>query len=86
MTTTAPQPDPPRWSPEATQALGPSSPEPLLWSPAQTAVRLSMSRAGVYELLASGQLASLKVGRRRLIPDEELRKFIAAKLAESAEW
>ncbi len=40
----------------------------------------------LYELLAAGQLASLKIGSRRLIADEELRRFIAARLADSAEW
>jgi excisionase family DNA binding protein len=60
-------------------------PAPLLWSPAEAAKRLGLSRAGLYELLTRGELASLKVGRRRLIPDEECRRFIAARLAESAE-
>jgi excisionase family DNA binding protein len=61
-------------------------PAPLLWSPAEAAKRLGLSRATLYELLAAGQIASLKVGARRLIPDEECRKFIAARLAETAEW
>jgi excisionase family DNA binding protein len=61
-------------------------PVPLLWSPTEAAKRLGISRAGVYELLTRRELASLKVGRRRLIPDTELRRFIDARLAESAEW
>jgi excisionase family DNA binding protein len=61
-------------------------PEPLLWSPAQAAKRLGISRAKLYELLASRELASLKVGAKRLIPDAECQRFISARLAESAEW
>jgi excisionase family DNA binding protein len=63
-----------------------TSPNPLAFSPADTAVRLGLSRAGVYELLTRGELASIKVGRRRLITDEECRRFLAARQAEAAEW
>ena len=64
----------------------PSQPAPLLWSVDKAATRLGISRATLYELLASHQVASLKVGSRRLIPDAECRRFIEARLAESAEW
>ena len=46
---------------------------------------LGISRATVYELLARRELASLKVGARRLIPADECRRFIDARLAESAD-
>ena len=69
MTTATPHPDP----------------APLLWSPTGAATRLGVSRATVYELLARRELASLKVGARRLIPDTEVQRFIAARLAESAD-
>jgi excisionase family DNA binding protein len=61
-------------------------PAPLLWSTTDAAARLGVSRAHIYELLARRELASLKLGARRLIPDDELRRFIAAKLAETADW
>ena len=38
----------------------PSQPAPLLWSVDEAAARLGISRATLYELLASRQLASLK--------------------------
>jgi excisionase family DNA binding protein len=60
-------------------------PAPLLWSPAETAKRLGISRAKLYELLASRKLASLKIGSRRLIPDAEVQRFIATRMAETAE-
>jgi len=42
-----------------------------------------MSVATVWELLASGELESLKIGASRRIPAEALQRFIDAKLAES---
>jgi excisionase family DNA binding protein len=63
-----------------------TSPDPLAWSPAEAAKRLGISRATLYELLAAREVASLKVGARRLITDAECRRFLAARQAESAEW
>jgi excisionase family DNA binding protein len=37
-------------------------------SPAEAALMIGISRAKLYELLGSGQLRSIKVGSRRLIP------------------
>jgi excisionase family DNA binding protein len=61
-------------------------PEPLLLSPAEAATRLGISRAYVYELMHTRELHSLKLGKRRLIPDSECQRLIAARLAESAGW
>jgi excisionase family DNA binding protein len=62
-----------------------TQPDPLLWSPTETATRLGVSRATVYELLARRELASLKLGSRRLIPDAEVQRLIKVRLAESAD-
>lgn len=67
------------------------APAPLLWSPAEAAARLGLrSRSAVYDLINAGELRSLKIGARRLIPDDELRRFIRARLAaeqaEDAGW
>jgi len=87
MTTPSPKPTPLRLSPEVAAEVEAAkrAPTPLLWSPTEASIRLGISRATVYELLARGELASLKVGARRLIPDAECRRFIAARLAESAD-
>ena len=37
---------------------------------------LSAGRTKVYELLSSGQLRSLKVGRRRLVRPQDLQRFL----------
>ena len=88
MTTPSPQPAPLRLSPEVAAEVEAAkrAPTPLLWSPTEASIRLGISRATLYELLASGQLASLKIGARRLIPDSEVRRFITTRLAETAEW
>ena len=38
--------------------------------------RLGLGRSKVFELLASGQLRSVKVGRRRLVSEAALVEFI----------
>lgn len=38
--------------------------------------RLGLGRSKVFELMASGQLRSVKVGRRRLVSESALSEFI----------
>lgn len=40
--------------------------------------RLGIGRSTVFGLLASGELRSVKIGRRRLIPEAALVQFIDA--------
>ena len=46
-------------------------------TPEEAAKRLAIGRTFVYELLASGRLESIKLGRRRLIPAEALESLVA---------
>jgi excisionase family DNA binding protein len=39
--------------------------------------RLSVSRSTIFGLIGSGQLRSVLIGRRRLIPEQAIRDFIA---------
>lgn len=39
--------------------------------------RLSVGQTKVYELLSSGELRSVKVGRSRRVPSDDLERFIA---------
>lgn len=41
------------------------------------AARIGMSRSRLYELLGAGELRSVKVGRRRLIPESAIADYIA---------
>lgn len=58
--------------------------EPLNYSPERAAVRLGISTRKVYDHIASGDIRSFKDGKRRLIPDSELQRFVQRKLAEAA--
>ena len=39
--------------------------------------RLAVGQTKVYELMSSGELRSVKVGRSRRVPSDELDRFIA---------
>ena len=45
---------------------------------------LSLSKSKFYELLASGEIESLKIGRSRRIPADAIERFIARRLLGDA--
>ncbi len=49
----------------------------LLVTPEEAARRLSVGRTTVYELLASGELRSVSIGRCRRVPVSELCSYVA---------
>jgi excisionase family DNA binding protein len=51
--------------------------ERLAYSPDEAAELLGISRELVHDLLRTGQLASVKAGRRRLIGKRHLEAFLA---------
>ena len=51
--------------------------DPVLHSINSTAKILGIGRSSLYGLIASGQLRPVKIGRRTLIPDETIRRFVA---------
>jgi excisionase family DNA binding protein len=57
--------------------------QPRLLAVKDVCARLQMSRSKVYELLASGALKSMKVGRLTRVPAAELDRFIVEGLEES---
>ena len=57
--------------------------DPLAHSPDRAGVRLGISTRAVYEHIASGELRSFKVGKRRLVTDSECQAFIARREAEA---
>ncbi len=48
---------------------------------AETAESLGLGKTKTFELLASGELRSFVVGRRRLVPVGEVESFISRHLA-----
>lgn len=58
--------------------------DPLAHSPDRAAQRLGISTRAVYLHIASGELRSFKDGKRRLIPDTELQRFVLRKMAAAA--
>ena len=53
--------------------------ERLAYSPDEAAEVLGISRELVHDLLRTGQLGSVKAGRRRLIAKHHLEAFLAGK-------
>ncbi len=52
-------------------------PEPLLYNASQVAALLCCGRTTVWELMRSGKLESVKVGRSRRIPRDAVESYIA---------
>lgn len=48
----------------------------LLLTPAAVAIRLSIGRTAVYELIAQGELESLKINRSRRIPTAAVEAYV----------
>jgi excisionase family DNA binding protein len=49
---------------------------PVLYRVDEAADALRLSRSVVYELIRSGQLRTVKVGRRRLVPVPALAEYV----------
>lgn len=48
--------------------------------------RIGLSRTVVYELLGKGEIRFFKVGNRTLIPESELQRFVAEKMAMASSF
>lgn len=54
---------------------------PVAVSPAQAAILLSIGRTNLYALIAAGDIRPVKLGRRTLIPVQQLHELIARRQA-----
>jgi len=54
-----------------------------LLRPEEAAAQLNISRTAVYGMIASGELPSITIGRRRRVPQAAVDEFIAARLAQA---
>ena len=60
----------------------PTATERLLYTPEQAAHALGIGRSTLYVLLADGSIPSVRIGRRRRIPVDGLRRYVASLLFE----
>jgi excisionase family DNA binding protein len=52
-------------------------PAPRAYNPDAFAQVVGLGRTTIYQLIRDGQIRSIKVGRRRLIPAEEVDRLLA---------
>ncbi|MGP2436098.1 helix-turn-helix domain-containing protein [Streptomyces sp. JW3] len=57
---------------------------PELLTVPEVMMRLRLGRSTVYDLIRSGRLVSITVGRSRRIPVDALRDFITREIKEAA--
>ena len=59
---------------------------PLLWSIAAASGQLGgLGRSAIYELVKDGRLHVVHLGRRAMIADNELQRFVAALAGEEGD-
>jgi excisionase family DNA binding protein len=56
---------------------------PLANTIPQACQRLGVGRTAMYELMKVGAVRAFKVGSRTLIPESELQRFVAERMAKS---
>ncbi|ART70699.1 DNA-binding protein [Mycobacterium dioxanotrophicus] len=61
----------------AAQPAQPAAAQPTLLTVAETAEKLRCGQTLIYAMLKDGRLASVKVGRRRLVKAADVDRFIA---------
>lgn len=59
--------------------------EKVGYSVEETMQATGLGRSTVYELLGSGELESIKVGRRRIVPVDAITQFMNSKRAAAQE-
>lgn len=57
--------------------------EPILLKPGEVAMLLGIGRSKAYEMIASGTLHSIRLGKCVRVPAESLREWVQAQLASS---
>ncbi len=61
-----------------------NSTTPLAYPVNEACARLGIGRVTLYALLKSGDLRGFKIGAKRLIPDSELQRIVAERMAAGA--
>lgn len=61
-----------------------NGPGPMLYDVPRACEELSIGRVALYELINSGKLGSVRIGRRRLIPRSSLEAYVAKLITNAA--
>lgn len=69
---------------ELAQADRPAKAPPRLLSVDEAAEALGIGRTALYAAIASGQVQSVSIGRRRLVPASAIAELVAGRTAASA--
>lgn len=56
----------------------------VLYRVDEAADAMRLSRTAIYELIRSGQLRTVKLGRRRLVPVEALTEYVSTAMGQVA--
>lgn len=56
---------------------------PLAHTVDEAIKRLAVSRTTLYELIKAREITPFKIGRKTLIPEAELRRFVDARMAKA---
>jgi excisionase family DNA binding protein len=59
--------------------------DPLLLKPGEAADLLGVSRSTIYQLLGSGQVPSMRVGKLLRVPAAALQRWVNERAAEAVE-
>jgi len=57
---------------------------PLAHPILQACKRIGVAKTSIFALIKAGQLRSIKIGSRTLIPESELQRFISDRLKQSS--
>ena len=57
--------------------------EPLANQIPDVCRRLGIGRTLLYKIIKSGQIHTIKIGNRTLVPESELRRFVSAQLEKA---
>ena len=58
--------------------------EPMLLDIASVAQIIGLGRSKTWELVSKGEIMSVRLGTRRLVPRDAVEKFVASLVAKSA--
>lgn len=59
-------------------------PDPLLFTPEETAAKIRLGRTKTFELIKTGEIESVTIGRLRRVPADAIETFVARLRSEQS--